>query len=219
MNEFIFLFQTLAIGTSALVALKLGKEALVAFICSQVILANLFVIKPITLVGLTATGADAFIIGTVFGFHLLQEWHGREIAQKTVYTSFFLMIFYTIASQIHLMFVAHSADVTQPHFQALLQIAPRICLASLAAYFISQQVDVRLYAWLRTRLHGSTLVIRNVISASITQLLDTILFSYLGLYGVLPHINQIITVSYTIKLCALALTIPFLMIARRLMKQ
>jgi len=218
MNELIFLFQTIAIGSSALLALKLGKEAIVAFICSQVILANLFVIKPITLLGLTATGADAFIIGTVFGFHLLQEWHGKDIAQKTVYTSFFLMIFYTVASQIHLAYIAHIADTTQPHFLALLRIAPRICVASLISYFISQQMDVRLYAWLRNRLHSSLLVIRNLVSASTTQLLDTVMFTYLALHGVLPNIHQIMIVSYGIKLCALGLTIPFLMLARWMMK-
>src|SRR5882724_1397465 len=120
-NEIFFIFHSIIIAISALVALGLGQSALVAFICTQCILANLFVIKQITLFGLTATCADAFTIGATLGLNLLQEYFGKEAAKKAIWINFALLIFYLIASQIHLLYVPAYCDTTQYHFLALLQ--------------------------------------------------------------------------------------------------
>jgi len=58
-NELIFLGYILTVSTATLVALRLGKEYLMGLIGSMVILANLFVLKKITLFGFTATASDA----------------------------------------------------------------------------------------------------------------------------------------------------------------
>src|SRR6185295_1974808 len=101
-NELLFLFHCITVAIFSLISLWLGPSALVAFICAQCILANLFVIKQTTLLGLTATCADAFTVGATLGLNLLQEYFGKEIAKKTIWINFFLLIFYAIISQIHL---------------------------------------------------------------------------------------------------------------------
>ena len=73
MNELIFLSQIFLISASTLAALYIGKEALISLICLQCVLANIFVLKEITLCGLTATGSDAFTVGIVLGLNLLQN--------------------------------------------------------------------------------------------------------------------------------------------------
>lgn len=215
-NELIFIFHTLIISLSAVVMLRLGKEALIAFICLQSILANFFVIKAITLFGLTATGADAFIIGAVFGFHLLQEFYGREITKKVIWLSFRLLFFYIIVSQIHLLYIPAIFDTTQPHFTALLGLMPRIASASLVSYLIAQQFDCFLYEKLRALFGGSYLPLRNYLCAAASQLLDTIIFSLLGLWGIIDNIAQVIFISYIIKLIALAFATPFLLLVKRI---
>ena len=47
-NELMFLFHIALMSLSTLAALRMGKEALVAFISLQAVLANLFVVKQIT---------------------------------------------------------------------------------------------------------------------------------------------------------------------------
>lgn len=216
MNELLFLFHTLIISSTALIALFFGQEALAAFISIQIILANLFVIKPIELMGITATGADAFTIGAVFGFHLLQEFYGKETTKKTIWISFGLLLFYIIMSQIHLSYVPHACDITQAHFYALLSVMPRVALASLVSYLLSQQFDCWLFEKIRKIFNGKYLPLRNYLCASLSQLFDTCLFSFLGLYGIISNIGQIIVISYSIKLLALALTTPFILFARKL---
>lgn len=219
MNEFIFITHTIIISFVTLGFLLLGAQALIAFICLQLILANLFVIKPIVLLGYTATGADAFTIGAIFGFHLLQEFYGKELTKKTIWISFVLLFFYMVMSQIHLLYLPHVTDCTQAHFYALLSLMPRIAIASLISYLISQQFDCWFYEKLRKLFQGNYLPLRNYLCASASQLLDTVLFSFLALYGILPDIVQIITISYLIKLIALALTTPFAIIARKTVKR
>ena len=88
-NELIFIFHCLIIASSSLFALFLGSYGLVAFICIQCILANLFVIKQITLFGYTATCSDAFTVGATLGLNLLQEYFGKNITKKTIWINFF----------------------------------------------------------------------------------------------------------------------------------
>ena len=217
MNEILFITHSILISLCALGAALFGQTALIAFICLQMILANLFVIKPIMIFGLTATGADAFTIGAVFGFHLLQEFYGKAIVKKTIWISFGLLIFYCVMSQIHLLYVPHISDSTHIHFLALLTVMPRVAMASLASYFICQQFDCWLYERVRLLMNTRYLPVRNYLCAATSQLMDTILFSFLGLYGIISNIGQIILISYLIKLSALALTTPFILIARKLM--
>ena len=124
MNLFFF-FHALFIGICALIALRLGQCALVAFISVQSILANLFVLKQIAFFGLTATCSDAFIVGGVLGLNLLQEYFGKKAALRAIWTSFFLMLFYAVVSHIHLMYIPRITDTTQEMVQTTYGIIPQ----------------------------------------------------------------------------------------------
>ena len=216
MNHIIFFFHTIFITGTALYSFFLGREALIAFICLQGILANLFVIKGITFLGISATAADGYIIGGMCGFHLLQEFHGKEYARKTIFISFVLLLFYTIVSQIHLVYIPATSDITQPHFAALFNYMPRIVAASLTAYGISQYTDLVLFGLLKKLFNGNYFVVRNYLCATVSQLVDTLLFAFLGLYGVVPHIEQVILISYGIKMIGLLVSSPCMLLAKKL---
>lgn len=216
MNELLFIVHTIVISTSALIALYLGQAALVAFVCLQCVLANLFVVKQITLFGFSATCADAFTVGAVLGLNLLQEYFGRTIARTCIWINFFLLIFYVIVSQIHLAYIPNSYDTMQACFIPILGLMPRIVIASFVVYFIAQWADYALYGFLRRILGDRYLVVRNVVSIMLTQLLDTVLFSFLGLYGIIENIWQIIFISYVIKLVAIAIASPFVLFSKKI---
>ncbi len=71
LNELIFLSYICVVSGASLIALALGKEALIALICLQAVLVNFFVTKQITLFGLTATASDALAVGTTLALNLL----------------------------------------------------------------------------------------------------------------------------------------------------
>lgn len=208
-NELIFLLQTSLISLTALGALYLGKEALVSFICLVCVLANVFIIKQTTLFGFNATCADAFTIGATLGLNLLQEYYGRTIARKTIWINFFLLVFYAIMTQIHLVYIPSTADDAHGAFTAILSFMPRIVVASFTVYLIAQMVDYCVYGLLKRILVNRFLIARNYGSMLISQLVDTVLFSFLGLYGIVDNIGEIIIISYLVKVVAIAIASPF----------
>jgi uncharacterized integral membrane protein (TIGR00697 family) len=200
MNEFIFFAQIFLIVGFALGAFKLGKEALVAWVAIQALIANLFVLKQITLLGLEVTASDAFAIGSLLGLSFLQEYFSREEANKATWICFFFMLFFVLVSQLHLLYQPSPYDTTQPAFLAILTPTPRLLIASMSIFFIVQQIDIRLFAFLKNRWSRASFALRAAITLVITQLLDTILFSFAGLYGIVASIIDIIVISFMIKL-------------------
>lgn len=219
MNELIFFFQTSCISLAALVALWAGSEALVAFICLNCVLANLFVLKQITLCGLTATAADAFTIGATIGLNLLQEYFGKAITRKTIGINFFILIFYALMSAIHIMYAPCTSDTTHTYYVYLLSPMPRIVIASFTVYFIAQLTDYVVFGFLKRVCKNKLFILRNYGSIMVSQLVDTVLFSFLGLYGLVSNIWQIILVSYTVKLLALACATPAIGLSAYLRKK
>lgn len=218
MNELIFIIHTIIIALFSLGALALGQGALVAFVCACCTLANLFVVKQITLFGLTATCADAFTVGATIGLNLLQEYFGKEIAKKTIWINFFLLIFYAIVSQIHLVYIPHAADTMHLHFMPLLSLMPRIVIASFSVYLIAHMADYYLYGFLKKVLHKKYIIFRNYASIALCQLLDTVLFSFFGLYGIIDNIWEVIIISYIIKIISILIATPFIGFSRQIHK-
>lgn len=208
-NELIFLIQIITIVSFSLGALKFGKEALVTFVCICCILANLFVLKQTTLFGFNATCSDAFTIGATLGLNLLQEYFGRYISRITIGINFFFLIFYAIMSQIQLAYVPSMFDSMQQHYLPLMQLMPRIMIASITVYLIAQIADYFIYGLLKKYWHHRLLITRNYISIIISQFIDTVLFTFLGLYGIVENLWEIIFISYCIKLVAIFIATPF----------
>lgn len=210
LNELLFIAHAFIVGGMALVALALGRQALVAFISVQAILANLFVIKQIKLFGFTATAADVYIVGSVLGLNLLQEYYGKKIARNAIWASFAMLIFYTIVSQFQIWYLPGVDDFAHDHFQALLHHMPRIAIASIFVYLIVQHIDSFTFDFLKRIMNKRFFVVRNYLTISFSQLIDTVLFTVLALYGIIPDIFQVMIVSYTIKMIMVFLVTPLI---------
>lgn len=224
MNELILLGYIVAVSSAALLALRLGKEGLIGLICVQAVLINLFVTKQITLFGLTATASDAMAVGITLNLNLLQEYYQKASALKAIWISIFCSLFYTVISLFHLAYSPASTDTSSALFHVLLAPMPRLVIASLIAYFIAQYTDTMLYGWLKKRFDDRFFIIRNYGSIAISQLLDTILFAFLGLYRLnesfsnLGTLFDIILVSYIIKVVVIIIAVPYVRFARTTFK-
>lgn len=208
MNELIFLFHLLCIGLMTYLMARMGQQALVSFLCVQAIIANLFVIKQINLFGLNATASDVYIVGSVLSLNMIQEYYGKDSARKAIWISFALLVFYTIVSQIHIGYIPSPSDFSQEWYAPLLSFMPRITVASIIVYLAVQYFDTFFYALLKKTWSNGHLVARNMISITVSQALDTVLFSILGLYGIIDNIGQIMIVSFTIKMATMILLMP-----------
>ncbi|MFQ6616284.1 MAG: queuosine precursor transporter [Fidelibacterota bacterium] len=222
-NELLFLLQTLAGLAFTLFAFRMGKHWLYGFVAVSVVLANVFVAKQITLFGLAATGGNV-VYGTIFlATDLLAEHHGKKEAREAVFIGFFASMFYVIMSQFILYLAPSGADWGAAEgMKQIFTVAPTIILASLTAYLVSQLHDVWAFHAIRKMTGGRFLWLRNNGSTWVSQLIDSILFSFLA-FAVLPRILagtefilpmgtvvQIAVSTYLLKVVVAAMDTPFI---------
>ncbi len=212
-NELTFLIHGTAVLLFLFGALYLGKETLITFIACSWIFANFFVTKQITLLGFEVTASDVYAIGAMLGMSVLQEFWGRKIAVLSIWTSFFTLLLATGMSYLHLNYIPTLHDTTHSHFEALLGSTPRLMVASFATFFISSRLEVALFNLLRQWV-SLPFPVRSGISIASILLFDTILFSYLGLYGIVANLFDVCLVSYIVKLLVIISLAPFLTLVR-----
>ncbi len=219
MNELLFFIHVIVVMGFGFGALKMGKVALTTWIALQAVLANLFVIKQICFFGFDVTCSDVFAIGSIFGLNLLREYFGLDAAKKALWSCFFAMIFFVAMAQIHLFYIPSTFDTTQAAFESILSSSLRLLAASLVVFIFVQQIDLRLFGMLKKKFHILPLNFRNVFSVSITQFLDTFLFSVFGLWGLVAHLSDIILMSFLIKLLVIILMSPLIHFSKRFVRQ
>ncbi len=196
-------------------ASRFGKEGLTVCVVLLALLANLFVLKQIPLFGFEVTSSDSFTIGSFVALNLLRESFGKEAAKRAVSLTFFVLLGFALFSQVHLAFRPSEADFAHSAYATLLRPAPRLFLASLTSFYLMQRMEVFLFG-LISKKSALPFAARSTLTLCTTQLFDTLLFSFLGLLGIVAHLTHIILISYLVKLLAIFFAAPLTnLIARR----
>ncbi|GGH13522.1 queuosine precursor transporter [Paenibacillus segetis] len=194
-----------------------GKKGLYAWIGVATIIANIQVVKTIEMFGIVMTLGNTMYVSLYLTSDLLNEKYGRAEAKKAVWFGFFTLIMTTIIMQMALVFQPQETDIAQSSLETIFGLMPRLALGSLTAYFISQFLDVRLYAWIR-RFYPKPhqLWIRNNGSTMASSFVDTLVFctiAFAGEYSLRVWLEILFT-TYVIKFILTAAGTPFLYIAR-----
>lgn len=218
-NELLFIIHITLVSIFLLGALRYGKEALTALITLYCVLANSFILKQIALCGLNATCTDAFMVGAVLGLNLLQEYYGKLAARTAIAISFGGSVIFAILSLLHICYQPSSADLHHTFYAALLTPVPRIVVASLFVYLVVQIADYYIFGALKKLIGSRFLVARMWLTVGITQFLDTVLFSFIGLYGIIDNLGHLILVSYTIKMLVLIGSTPFMALSKKIVRE
>lgn len=216
-NELVLGLQVLVVACTSLVALRLGKSALVSFIVICLVLANLFVVKQTTLFGLQATTADSLVVGSLVGLNLLQEFFERSSVQKAIVATFLSLAFYAVIVPLHLAYLPSATDRVHEHFVKTVSVAPLLVLGSALVYSIAQVTNFLVYGILQ-KILPAWLVLRNYVTLICSQLVDTILFTlFLMVLGIVSNGADVILISFSIKLIVTIFAVPFVIVlARRL---
>ena len=168
-----------------------GTVGLYIWSAVSIVTANILVVVtfdvtiPILELTLTATLGNALYNSSFLVTDALCEQKGRQAAQKAVWIGFVTQIVFVVIVNIALLFEPAGDDWAFGHVQALFSLLPRIALASLFAYFVSQLHDVWLYERIKKALpKRSQLWLRNNLSTIISQFIDTVIFVSIAFIGV-----------------------------------
>lgn len=195
-----------------------GKQGLLCWIPVSVILANIQVVKLVSLFGITSTLGNIVYASAFLVTDILSENHGREDAKQAVYVGFFSLIVTTVIMNLALQFTPHSDDFAQGALETIFRIMPRLAIASLVAYGLSQTHDVWAFHWWKKMTKGRHLWLRNNLSTLVSQALDSSVFTLIAFYGTVPLgiLWEIFISTYVLKFIVALCDTPFVYIARKM---
>lgn len=187
----------------------MGKAALNAWLCVVAISMNLMVMKQITIFGLNVTATDALAVGYILGLNLLQEFYGKREARLHVWLSFFCSAIFLALTRLHLLYEPNAYDTFHSSYAAIFGGLGRLIVASFISFVSIQFLDIRVFGWLKDKFSGKKLAVRVWVSLILSQTFDTLIFSFLGLYGLVENIWDVILLSLAIKGIILTIASPF----------
>ncbi len=216
-NELLwFLFAVVNFLLIALSYKLFGKTGLFAWIAMGTILANIQVTKTIDFnffgIHLVATLGN-IMYGTLFLVtDSLGEKYGVKAARKAVYIGFFSLLATVIIMQFSIWFIPSIDDYAHGSLVTIFSVLPRIALASLSAYIVSQLFDVYMFQKIKSKLpQDKFLWVRNNGSTLLSQLIDTSIFVPIAFIGIFDNniIVSIFITTYIIKVIVAFLDTPF----------
>ena len=229
MNEIIWLGYLLFNYTAILIAYRYwGKVGLLIFVPLSVVLANIQVLKMMTLFGIDTTMGNIAFGGVFLVSDILSEIEGKKYARKIVSIGFVTMIFTTIVMNWAIAVKPATIDTFQTHLIAIfgMNVAElsvvRVTVASLMAFAVSQLFDVWAYQFIRKwKPDYKDIWIRNNLSTIVGQVIDNSVFTLLafaGVYGV-KELFIIAFSTYFLELFISVMDTPFVYIAALWKKQ
>ena len=187
MNEILWIIFALVDLCMVLVVYRMfGRVGLFGLMVFNLLLCNIQVLKTVELFGLTTTLGNVLYASVFLATDLLSEFYGKKEARKGVLLGFVALVMMVAYMQIALYFKPAPDDFAQPHLAALFGFLPRIALASMVAYLISQIHDVWAFHAIKERTGNKLLWLRNNASTMVSQLLDSVIFCVIAFWGMFP---------------------------------
>ncbi|MDE6357769.1 MAG: queuosine precursor transporter [Eubacteriales bacterium] len=201
-----------------------GENGLYVFTALATIIANIEVMLFIRAFGLDQTLGNVLFGATFLITDILSELYGKEKSRKTVYIGILASICFIILSQSWLLYTPAFEDGMLESFKTVFSNIPRVMIASLVVYAISQVFDVFIYHkfWeFTTKKTGDErkgLWIRNNASTLTSQLVNSFLFTLFAFYGTQDTKTLITTFlsSYVIFIITSLVDTPAVYLARYL---
>lgn len=194
-----------------ILAVKLGKEWLIAIPPVFIIIANIFAPQLISVFGLVTSLAVPVYASIFLATDIIAEHWGKKEARKVVWMAFLAQIFALIFSQIIIQ--AQVLEISQVVHESLTLIfgfTPRIVLGSMVAYVISQNWDIWVFHSLKKKTGGRFLWLRNNASTISSQFIDSFIFISIAFYGILPGIVPLALSVWVLKVAVALLDTPII---------
>ncbi len=225
MNEILLIVTLLGVFGGVLLAYRFfGKTGLYCWTVFATITANIEVLILVNAFGMEQTLGNILFASTFLVTDILSETAGKQEANKAVSIGICTSALFILLSQAWLLYQPAESDWAMESFRVLFSNSPRLLLASLLVYAVSQRFDVWAYhKWweFTTKKFGDSrkmLWLRNNGSTLLSQLINTVLYTFGAFWGMytLPVFISICFSSYVIYIVTSLLDTPFVYWARKI---
>ncbi len=226
-NEILLIISMFLIYGLVLLSYRFfGKAGLFAWTAIITIAANIEVLLLVEAFGIEQTLGNVLFASSFLVSDILSENEGRKDATKAVKIGVFSNISFILISQFWLLFTVSENDWARESISQIFSSTPRVMLAGLMVYAFSQWLDVRIYhaLWQKTEKFFNDskkgLWFRNNVSTLISQIFNTVLFTFAAFYGEyeMEVLVSIILSSYLIFVVTSLCDTPAVYISRMIKK-
>jgi len=152
----------------------------------SLVTANLIGSKLVMVGGFTVSAGILVFPLTFLVCDIVSELFGPKTATNMVWTGLFVQVIALVIVEIGGLLPPSPRRDLSEAYAAMYSLTPRMVLASITAYTISQLIDVRLFHAIRRRTEGRHFWLRKNVSTLVGQAIDTVVFMTIFLAGVLP---------------------------------
>ena len=224
-NELLLIFSLILTYSSVLAFYYFfSKSGLYAWTAIATILANIEVLILVNAFGMEQTLGNILFASNFLVTDILSEIFGKDIANKAVNLGIGTSFIFILISQSWMLYIPSVNDWVSPSIHTIFVNTPRLMLASFLTYAVCQKFDVWLYHRLwnyTTKKYGDSkrfLWLRNNAATLITQLLNTVLYTF-GAFSGLYDFSTLISIclsSYVIFVITSLADTPFVYLARHI---
>jgi uncharacterized integral membrane protein (TIGR00697 family) len=175
-------------------------------VCIAGVLGN----KQVALPGGLAVEAGIFaFLLLVITSSAVAELHGGATANRLVRLGFVPLIASILLAELVLAIPPSPGmdPARRDAFQLMMGGTPRIWIAGIVAYGVSQTLNVTIFSWLKGREGARLLWLRAGAASILSQIVDTFLFVSIAFWGVFP-IGQLLIGQMIAKVVLSAIVVP-----------
>ncbi len=224
-NELLLICSLLLIFGGLLVFYGLfGVSGIYCWTVLATIAANIEVLIVVDAFGMEQTLGNVLFASTFLATDILSEVAGKKQANRAVTLGIVTSMAFIVISQSWFWYIPAASDWAMDSIRTIFSNTPRVMLASLLVYAVTQRFDVWAYHkwWDFTRKkYGDSrrfLWLRNNGSTLISQLLNTLMFTFGAFYGMYDTqtLISICASSYVIYIVTSLADTPFVYLARKM---
>lgn len=224
-NEIILIVSLIVIYSFVVLAYRFfGVAGLYCWTVFATITANIEVLMVVDAFGMEMTLGNILFASNFLVTDILSEKHGKKAAQKAVIIGIVVSVVFVLISQSWMLYTTNSNDWATPFIRVIFSNTPRLMAASIGVYAIVQAFDVFLYhaIWKKTtelcKDSKRFLWLRNNGATILSQILNTVLYTFAAFYGVyeLKTLFNIILSTLVIYIFTCLLDTPAVYVARKI---
>lgn len=219
MNNLLLIISIIGIFSIMLLIKKfLGKEGLIGWMGIASILANIMIIKSVDLLGISSTLGNVLFASNFLATDILTENYGYKEAKKGIKFGIISVLVFMLITQVAILYIPNSEDIAQKSFETLFSLVPRITIASVSLFALSNIIDIKLYEYLRKKTNGKKMWLRNNLCTILCNGGENFIF-YLIAFGGIMNIQTIIAVGISATIIETLIALcdtPFLYISKKI---
>ena len=145
--------------------------------------------------------AITFLVTDIVG-----ELYGREESARIVRQGFWAIILAFLLSRLAIWLPSFSSD---PSYSRIFGMAGRVMIGSICGYLASQVLDIIIFHKIKQVTEGRMKWLRNNVGTIISQAVDTVIFTIVAFWGIVPDIWSAIVDLIIAKAVLAILDTPF----------